>query len=167
MAAFNPLSAPLSEVQQKLDKLSCPADVAELEYYLMKHPAKRDTLTRLVYCLAKTREIVDEILIYNHGFRSNPERTAVLNELKALKTVLKLKQKEGKGTVTLEKRVATMERKAEKLKYAPKAGGKLRSYHTYYEYFRQCLNRALKLGFTKKTLEAQFPEITYLRKQKL
>lgn len=167
MAAFDPLTSPLNEVQQKLDKMSCPADIAELEYYLMRRPKHRDLLTRIVYCVVKTRDVLEKMQIANHGFKGNPERKAVLAELQALRDTLKDKQRQGKGTVTLEKKVKTAEAKAEKLKYAPGAGSKLVSFQKSRTSLQSLLSKAIRLGLTKQHLLKHFPEIGYVMKGKV
>ena len=164
MAAFDPLTAPLAEVQQKLEKMSCPADIAEMEYHLIAEPKRRDLYTRLVYCLVKTRDVLEKMQIANHGFQGNSERKAVLAEVEMLESLLVEKQTAGRGTKTLERKLATAQNKAEKLKYAPDAGKKLAGFRKSKESLQRLLSKALKSGLTKKALLERFPDISYVMK---
>jgi hypothetical protein len=167
MTAFDPLTAPLSEVQQKLEKMSCPADIAEMEYHLITEPERRDLYTRLIYCLVKTRDVLEKMQIANHGFKGNSERKAVLAEVKMLESLLAEKQAAGKGTKTLERQLNTTRNKAQKLKYAPAAGSKLAGFQKSKESLQRLLSKALKSGLTKKDLMERFPDISYVMKGKV
>lgn len=164
MAAFDPLTAPLSEVQQKLEKMSCPADIAEMEYHLITEPGRRDLFTRLIYCLVKTRDVLEKMQIANHGFKGNSERKAVLAEVEMLESLLAEKQAAGKGTKTLERKLITAQNKAEKLKLSPAAGSKLAGFQKSKEALQRLLHKAQRSGLTKKDLLERFPDIAYVMK---